>query len=63
MKTRRLWGLLLLVAVVFTTVELFVIARWKTGGFDLRCAYLRGYVLAHSYPDGKETIRCVRITP
>jgi hypothetical protein len=63
MKNRTLWGLLLLVAIALTTVEAFIIARWKTGAFDLRCAFLPGYVVAHSYPDGKEAIECVRDTP
>lgn len=63
MKTGAPWGLLLLVVIVLGIVELFVIARWRTGVFDPRCMLLRSYVLAHTYTKGQEVVRCVRDTP
>ncbi len=60
---RKALVLILLIVVVMTTVELFIIARWRTGAFDPRCLLSRGYVIAHTYIKGQETIRCVRETP
>lgn len=60
---RKPIGLILLVTVVLGILELFVIARWKTGVFDPRCLFLKSYILAHSYAHGQEAIRCVRDTP
>jgi len=63
MNKRTLWGLVLLIAVILIGVEPFLIARWKTGVFDLRCTFLHGYVIVHSpRPDGKEALRCDRET-
>ena len=64
MKNSTLWWLLLLFVVVVGVIEFFVIARWKTGVFDPRCLFLRGYVIAHSYEKGKpEEVRCLPDTP
>jgi hypothetical protein len=56
-------GLVLLIVVVLTTVELFVIARMVTGTFDPRCLLPRGYIVAHRYTKGKEATRCIPDTP
>ncbi len=60
---RKPIGLILLVTIVLAILELFVVARWRTGVFDPRCLLLRGYILAHSYTKGQEAIQCVRDTP
>lgn len=52
-------GIVLLIVIVITAVELFVIARWLTGTFDPRCLLPHGYVVAHTYPKGQEAIQCV----
>jgi hypothetical protein len=53
----------LVAVIIFGIVELFAIARWRTGVFDPRCMLPRSYVLAHTYTKRQEVVRCVHDAP
>ena len=56
-------GRVLLLGIVLTAVELFVISRWVTGLFDPRCLLPGGYIVSHTYAEGREATRCVPDRP